>query len=386
MMNRARIASILVLLVALLSAIPAPAAEPYEIGAILSLTGPGAFLGRDEVEALHVVEGVVNKSGGIGGRPLKLTILDDQSSPQLAVQLAAPLIARHDPLILGPSLTATCRAVAALVERSGPVTYCFTSGIKVKPATYVFSASFSTIDSMGATIRYMRRRGWTHIAYIVSTDATGQDAEESLNTILNSDENKSMMTVVDREHFNVGDLSAAAQMARIKAANPQAVIAWSTGTPLGTLVRSAHDAGLNLPIFTTGGNIEYAEMQQYGPFLPKEIYFSGCTGLTTTPVTDRGLRRAVAEFQRAFSDAGIRPEQGHILAWDATFFSIAGLRKLGPGATASQLQAYLDGLRGAKGAVGSYNFVQYPQRGLGIESVVIVRWDPAKGTWVGAGT
>lgn len=48
-----------------------PASEPYEINAILPLTGPGTFLGRKEAEALTVAEAVINKSGGITGRPMR---------------------------------------------------------------------------------------------------------------------------------------------------------------------------------------------------------------------------------------------------------------------------------------------------------------------------
>ena len=43
------------------------------------------------------------------------------------------------------------------------------------------------------------------------------------------------MTVVAREHFNLTDISVAAQMANIKSSGAQALIAWSTGTPVATI-------------------------------------------------------------------------------------------------------------------------------------------------------
>jgi len=46
---------------------PAHAAEPYEINAILSLTGPFAFLGTSEAASLRTLEPLVNKAGGING-------------------------------------------------------------------------------------------------------------------------------------------------------------------------------------------------------------------------------------------------------------------------------------------------------------------------------
>ena len=75
-------------------------------------------------------------------------------------------------------------------------------------------------------------------------------------------ENKDI-TVVDRAHFNTTDVSVAAQIEHIKAANPQVLIAWSTGTPIATVFKGIVQAGLDIPIATTNGNMTYAQMTQY---------------------------------------------------------------------------------------------------------------------------
>ena len=49
--------------------------EPFEIDALLSMTGYFAFVGQGEARSLHVLETAVNKSGGIKGRPLKFEFL-----------------------------------------------------------------------------------------------------------------------------------------------------------------------------------------------------------------------------------------------------------------------------------------------------------------------
>src|ERR1700741_5378270 len=48
----------------------ARAAEPYDIHVILPLTGNGAFLGQGHHDSFEALTEVVNKSGGIKGRPL----------------------------------------------------------------------------------------------------------------------------------------------------------------------------------------------------------------------------------------------------------------------------------------------------------------------------
>jgi len=45
---------------------------------------------------------------------------------------------------------------------------------------------------------------------------------------------------------------------------------------------------------------------------------------------------------------------------------VAALRKIGPDATPQQLRTYISGLKNFVGVNGPYDFVKYPQRGLGL--------------------
>ena len=62
-------------------------------------------------------------------------------------------------------------------------------------------------------------------------------------------------------------------MARIKAAKPQAIISYNTGTPFGTVLRGLYDAGMNLPVATSGGNANIRQVAEYARFLPSELDF-----------------------------------------------------------------------------------------------------------------
>src|SRR5579862_197859 len=67
---------------------PARAADPpYDINVILSLSGSAAFLAASEQQAIQIAEKVINRDGGIKGRPVRFVFHDDQSSPQVTVQL-----------------------------------------------------------------------------------------------------------------------------------------------------------------------------------------------------------------------------------------------------------------------------------------------------------
>ncbi len=99
------------------ASVPARAAEPYTIDVILSLTGAFAFLGTAEGESLKTLEVLINKEGGINGQPVHFNLLDDQTQPAVAVQLANGIIAKHPPVMLGPTFLASCLAIAPLMKQ-----------------------------------------------------------------------------------------------------------------------------------------------------------------------------------------------------------------------------------------------------------------------------
>ena len=357
------------------------AADAYVINAILPLTGSGAFLGKEEQQALDVMQSNVNAAGGIGGRQLQFAVADDQSSPKTAVQLASEITAKHVPIILGSALSALCSAIMPMVK-DGPVLYCFSPGIRPAPNSFVFSSSFSTHDLIDVSIRYLRLRGLKRIAVMTSTDTSGQEAERSVDEAAALTENAGLQ-IIDREHFNPTDISASAQMARVKGSGAQAVIAWTTGSPVGTLLRAVSDVGLSIPVVTSNGNLTYAQMKQYAGFLPAELIFPAGPCFAPNEIADRATRTVVNRYLGFFSAQNLKPDNGNSLAWDPAQLVVDAIRKIGPSATAQQLRAYFGGVTNWVGINGSYNFKAHPQRGLAEEGVVMVRWDNPKQTWVG---
>ena len=367
----------------LLAALPVDlraAPNPVAINAIISLTGQQAFLGKEEAQTLGALEDTINKSGGIRGRPIHFVIHDDASDPKTGVQLASAVMAQQARVIIGPSLTAVCLAIGTIVA-NGPVEWCLSPGIHPKPG-YVFSAMPSIEDSYAAAIRYFRLKGWKRVGLVIGTDASGQVAEKSIDDALHLAENNDVK-LVEKEYFAPGDLSVAAQIARIKAANPAVVIAHGTGAPAGTLLREIAESGLSTPVFTSTANLTYAQMNAYGSFLPKELLFAGSPFLAPQQLSPGPVKTAVAQFFEAFKPLHARPDLGQASVWDAALILVDALKKLGPDATSEQLKEYMQSLRGWPGIFGRYDFVNSPQRGLDISDVVIVRWIADKGTWDG---
>ncbi len=353
--------------------------EPYEINAVLSLTGTAAFLGQEEKQALDAVEKITNAHGGIRGRKIRFVVQDDQSNPQLAVQLTRGVMDKHVPVILGSSLVAQCNAMMAVVKDAGPVQYCFSPGIHPDRSTYTFSSSVSTKDLALIMVRYFHKKGWNRIAVMTSTDATGQDAERNFDAAFAAPENKGTQLVA-KEHFNPSDVTVTAQLQRIKAANPQVLVAWTTGTPFGTVLRDIAGAGLDIPIGAGNGNIIYAQMKQYTKFLPKELYFAGVQYFRD-PKDIRGpLRTPIEEFDKAIAPS--KPDLGQGLGFDSAMIVVDALRHLGTNASASQVRDYIDNLHGYIGTHGVFDFRSGDHRGLGVGNAVMVRYDAGKELFV----
>ena len=376
-----RLIAQLALALLVFTALPARAAdEPYDLYAILSLTGPAAFLGRGEQVALGAFERMVNRTGGIKGRPLHFVIQDDQSNPAIAVQIAGQVFAKGVPIVVGPSFGATCVAMLPMVS-NGPVMYCLANVIHPPSGSFAFSANPSTKDFTATAFRYLKAKGVRKIALLTSTDASGQDGEAVALEDLKLPEFKDLQLVAN-EHFAVGDLTVSAQIARIKAAGAQAIDAWTTGTPFGTVLRGVQEGGWDGTVMTNGGNINKTQMEQYASFIPRDMILTGPPYMTLGIIPAR-VRLAKATFLDAMHQINIaQPDQTNLVAWDALLVTVEALRHIGPGATAVQMRDYILQLHDFPGINGMYDFRRGDQRGVDPLSSPIVRWDKAAGEFV----
>ena len=351
------------------------AADPYQIDVILPLTGGGAFIGQTHQKTLTLLEGVLNKQGGIGGRPVQFVFHDDQTNPAVDVQLVGPILAKKPAVVIGSSLSALCHALEPLFA-NGPVMYCLSPAIYPPKGSYAFANTIDTDDLLAATMQYFRDRGITRIARLVTTDASGQDGFNAISHALALPENKSIQLVAS-EQYGPTDVSAGAQVTNIKATQPQAVICWVSGAPVATGLRALHDAGMDVPVVTSSANMVDSQLKGYQSFLPKELLFPGVSFAA-------GLSRSkpVAAAQKLFVDTmkanNIDPTLQVGLPWDPALIVIEALKKLGPNATAAQLRDYIAGLHDFAGITGMYDFRSIIQRGVGRGDVVMIRWDGTK--------
>jgi branched-chain amino acid transport system substrate-binding protein len=380
-MRFARLVLAAVAALAILAPGPARAAEPFTINAILSLTGYAAFIGQQEQVGLKAVEDLTNRSGGINGSPLHFEIVDDASNPANAIQLANQIIAKNVAVIIGPSLTSNCESVFPRILENGPLTYCLSPALYPKPDTYGFSVGPSTQNLNVAAVRYFRARGWKRVALLGTTDASGQDGEKQGLYALGLPENKDMQMVAN-EHFAVSDLSITAQVEKIKAARPDVVLAWVTGTPSGTALRGLHEGGLDVPVLLNAGNIIVKQIQGYSAFLPTTLLFPGVIYMAPEMNKNAQVRREDKAFVDEFTTLGAPPQLLAALVYDPVRIIVEAFRHYGTNATAKQVHDYVEHVKNYPGVNGLMNYTDGSQRGIGVDGVVLIRWDAAKQNFV----
>ena len=359
------------------------AAESYDVNVVLPLSGGASFVGQGQRDVLDALALSVNRSGGIAGRDLRFVFHDDQSSPQTAVQLTKSSLQNKPAVILGSSIVAMCLAMAPLMQ-NGPVQYCLSPAIHPKAGSFTFSASSDSKDQIAAVVRYYRMKGWTKLAVLDTTDASGLDGDRAVDAVLALPENKGAMTKVAQEHFNPTDISITAQVQRIKQSGAQALIAWVTGAPAATVFRAMTQAGLDIPVAPTSGNQTFAAMRQWKSFLPSKLILASAlypehAGLLTLAPAVEKAQSTMYDILRA---RHLRADNQTATSWDAGLIVTAGLRKFGPSATSEQLKTYIAGLAGFAGVDGVYDFKKYPQRGLGPESSTVTTFDAKSDSWV----
>jgi branched-chain amino acid transport system substrate-binding protein len=258
------------------------------------------------------------------------------------------------------------------------VQYCFAPTIHPPAGSYTFSGGASSYDQAIESLVFAKAKGWKRIAVIATTDATGQDIEEQFRLAIKNQRFSGMSFVVT-EHYNGSDVSISAQLANIKAANPDAIFGMTVGTATGTLLRSLRDAGLErVPLMSNLGNILNTALAQYASFMPAQFY-STAPRFYAHDVSGKGpVRDAQNAFFKAFNANGIDPDVGHGFPWDPTLIVVSGLRKLGTKADAKSLLAYIEALHDFPGINGIADYRGGDQRGQGLSALVIVQWNAAK--------
>ncbi|SDE41674.1 ABC transporter substrate-binding protein [Desulfuromonas thiophila] len=369
--------TIVAALALVLLALPAVAQETIKLGAFFDLSGRAAFIGTPTKLVAEMVVDKINAEGGINGRKLELIIGDTEANPAKAASLAKKFIHKDKVVaIIGPTMTDTGMAVKAIAN-AGKTPILMTvggdpviMGEQFGPFDWVFKSPQRSRTAVERLLGYLRDKGLSRIALLSAADGFGKDGAGWIERLSAS----YGIEIVARESFGARDSDMTAQLTKVRAAAPQALVVWTIG-PAGAIVaKNALQLGLALPLFQCHGlpdpkYIELAGAASEGNRMPATKLLVA----DQLPDADR-QKPVIAEFIRLYRERGydqqfpINTHSGY--AWDAILLLANAIRQAGTEAEA--LRQAIENTRDYVGVSGIYNLNALDHNGLDVDSMVMV--------------
>ncbi|THJ32133.1 ABC transporter substrate-binding protein [Lampropedia aestuarii] len=233
--------------------VTAAQAADIKIGSAQALTGGAAQYGISIRNAQQLAVEQINAAGGINGNQLVLVVEDEQGKKEEAINVFKKLIFQDRVLmVFGPTLSNSAQAAFPIANAAKmPVFGTSTTADGLTTiGDYVFRNAVTEADVLPVTVKAaVKAAGVEKVAVLYGNDDvfTKSGYDNFKKTL--DDQN---ITVTTTETFAKGDLDFKAQLTKIKASNPDAIVLSALMAEGGPVMVQARQIGLNVPII--GGN------------------------------------------------------------------------------------------------------------------------------------
>jgi branched-chain amino acid transport system substrate-binding protein len=353
------------------------------VGVTLSATGPAASLGIPEKNTIALMPKT------IGGQKVNYVVLDDASDTSTATSNARKLVTEHKvDVILGSSTTPNSLAMIDIIaEAQTPTISLAASSRVIEPMDakrkWMFKTPQNDIMMALAIAEHMANAGVKSVAFIGFADAYGEGWLQEFGKAAGLKK----LSVVATERYARNDTSVTAQVLKLVAANPDAILVAGSGTPAALPQVALKERGYKGKVYQThgvangdflrvGGKDVEGTLLPAGPVLVAEQLPAG------HPVK-KAAQAYVAAYEAAHGKGSASTFGAH--AWDAGLVLSAAvpvaLKKAQPGTPAfrAALRDALEQTKDLAGAHGIFNMSAADHLGLDQRARVMVRIE--NGTW-----
>lgn len=225
----------------------ARATAPIFVGQSAALTGPQAAFGNAMRDGLQAALHSVNRSGGVGGRPIQLLSLDDQGDKAKTEANVAALSANRQVVGLTGFTTRPCSEMGAVMAaREGIALVGAFSGTPLlygEKASTTFTTRASYERELEAIVHHYRQLGVQRFGFVHLEDAKATNVP-LLESILAKQGGQLVVTAgVDRKG---ADLNAGA-IRKLDANKPEMLIILANNAPLTSFLREYAPRTMVLP-------------------------------------------------------------------------------------------------------------------------------------------
>ncbi len=353
------------------------------VGVTLSATGPAASLGIPEKNTIALLP------TSIAGQKINYVVLDDASDTTTAVKNARKLVSESKvDVIVGSTITPNSLAmIDVAAESETPMISMAASAAIVDPVDakrrWVFKTPQNDIQMSTALVEHMTAHGIGTVAFIGFADAYGEGWYREFSKIAEARKLK----IVANERFNRGDTSVTAQVLKIMAAKPDAVLVAGAGTPAALPQKTLKERGYKGQFYQTHGvaNMDFMRVcgnDCEGTFLPAGPVLVAAQLADSNPIKKVALDY-VKKYEATYGAGSVSTFGAH--AWDAgILLSNAvpiAMKKAQPGS--KEFRAALrDALEGLRNVIVSHGVVNMsPQDHLGFDQRARVMVKIEGGAW-----
>ena len=246
-MRTTRLALVIGLLV-VLGAGPAPAAETVKIGFITSLSGPAGIIGKHMKDSVELALDHLGRK--VGGLETEVIYGDDQRKPDVGKQLADEMLKKHRVhFVSGIIWSNVMLAVAPTVTQAGTLMIGTNAGPhelagKMCHELY-FTTSWQNDQTPEAMGKYMQDQGLTDVYAMAPNYAAGKDMISGFKRYFKG-------RIVDEVYTKLGQQDYQAEISQLRAKNPKAVFVFYPGDMGIQFVKQYAQAGLRdqVPLYS----------------------------------------------------------------------------------------------------------------------------------------
>jgi branched-chain amino acid transport system substrate-binding protein len=278
---------------------PAQAANAVDIGMPMALTGYLAAFDGHATDGAKLAAKLLNERGGAGGHPIELHILDNASNATTGVTVVNQLINKYNvAAIASGALSAQTVAIEPIVAKN-KVPVITMSVLPAAEAEWTFSMALPPAKLLDLELGFADTQlKAKRIAFLYSQTPYGQIAAKIVADVAK----KRGQEAVFSEGVPVGSTDLTPQIARLKEANPDAIVDFLTGPVHLVETKAAPTVGLMIPIVMA---IDDATTFRQAADVYKDCYFVMSPIQTYPNVPDPEVAAATKRYLDAFQASGI---------------------------------------------------------------------------------
>lgn len=344
---------------------------PIKIGAVVSATGPAAFLGDPEQKTLQLYVDKLNADGGILGRKLALTLYDDASDANKANAFVRRLIMQDEvDVIVGGSTTGSTMAMVPQAQSAKiPFVSLAAASVIVEPVKpWVFKMPHSDRMAAAKVLEDMKKNGLTRMALLSDTGGFGKSGRTETLKLAQ----RMGVEVVDDQQYGERDTDMTPQLTRIKSSHAQAVFVFGTGQAPAIIARNYRQLAMKLPLYTSHGqaSMEFVRLSgeaAEGIRMPSPALQVARSLPASDPQREVSVNYAEAfegRYKVEVSTFGGYAHDGLLMVADA-------IRRAG-GTDRAKLRQALEDTKGFVGVSGIYTMTPEDHMGLDISAFRMV--------------